>query len=67
MAQKTFTLDEVKSIAFFAVQYATRLENHGLKTIKKVHIDNFIEVETETIPISEFAPPVENFKWFKKS
>ena len=43
--KKTFTLEEVKQLAFWAVQYSSKLEGKGQKTIHKHEIDSYIESE----------------------
>ncbi len=64
--EKQYSLDEMKRMAFYAVQYASRLERDGLKVVSMDHISHFLDVNLDIIPESEFKPPIEGFDWFKR-
>ncbi len=61
-----YTLEDVKRIAWMAVQYNYKLERDGIVVLKKEYVDHFVDVETETTPLEDFKPPVEGFNWFKR-
>jgi hypothetical protein len=43
--EKMYTKAEVKQFAFYAVQYASKLEAAGQKSIHKTDIDNYLDLE----------------------
>jgi hypothetical protein len=43
--EKMYTKAEVKQLAFYAVQYASKLEAAGQKSIHKTDIDNYLDLE----------------------
>jgi len=43
--EKLYTKAEVKQFAFYAVQYASKLESKGQKCIHKIDIDNYLDLE----------------------